>query len=141
MERENTELEELTGKVTGCAMAVHRELGSGFLEPVYHQALSLELTTQRISHSLEEPLKVLYKETIVGKFSADILVENRLPLKLKAVTQIISKHEVQLVNYLTATGIDTGLLFNFGAESLQFKKKYRIYRQSLSGKTNPAKSC
>lgn len=122
-------------------MAVHRELGSGFLESVYHQALSLELTTKGIQHALEEPLEVRYRSSIVGRFSADILVENCLILELKSVSRLIDKHEVQLVNYLTATGIDTGLLINFGAESLQFKKKFRIYNGSGSAKANPAKSC
>ena len=141
MENKLTAIEDLTGQVIGCAMAVHRELGSGFLESVYHQAFSLELSSKSISHTLEEPLVVKYRNTVVGQFFADILIENRLILELKSVSRLIDKHEVQLVNYLTATGIDTGLLFNFGAESLQFKKSFESIKVRVQQKANPAKSC
>lgn len=119
---------DLAGRVIGCAMAVHRELGAGFCESVYHKALIHELNLKNISHETEKKIKVRYKKAIVGDFSADLFVENQLIVELKACQSISSAHEVQLVNYLTATGTDEGLLLNFGASSLEFKKKYRVYR-------------
>ncbi|GHC62996.1 GxxExxY protein [Roseibacillus persicicus] len=131
-------MEQLTGKVIGCAMAVHRELGPGFLESVYQKALSIELNHQRVPHAVEAPLAVHYRSQLVGEFKADILVQECLILELKAVTKLIDKHEVQTVNYLTATGINVGLLFNFGSQRLEFKKKFRIYRPTNSTESNPA---
>ena len=141
MSKEPSEMEQLTGEVIGCAMKVHRELGPGFLESVYSKALAIELATQRIPNIVEAPLKVHYRDIIVGEFKADILIKDSLILELKAVSKLVDKHEVQLVNYLTATGIDIGLLLNFGATSLQFKKKFRIYQNPDSDRSNPVKSC
>lgn len=123
----------LTGRIIGCAMTVHRILGSGFNESVYHNALCLELTDAGISYSSRKKLQVLYKQRPVGEFEADLVVEDCLNLELKAVQNLLPVHEAQLVNYLTSTGIDHGLLFNFGGESLQFKKKFRTFRP----KTDP----
>ena len=80
---------------------------------------------------MEKPINVYYDGVMVGEFKADIIVENLLILELKAVNSLHIAHEVQLVNYLTATGINDGLLINFGSEQLQFKRKYRIYRKSF----------
>lgn len=124
--------DELTGLVIGCAMRVHRELGPGFLESVYQNALCVELTHEGIAHSTEEPIAVYYRKTKVGDFCADVLVEKRLILELKSVEKTNSVHEVQLVNYLNATGIDIGLLINFGATSLDFKRKYRKPSPAIS---------
>jgi GxxExxY protein len=121
-------MERLTGAVIGCAMTVHRELGPGFLESVYENALSHELTSKKISHQNQVPIGVYYRNQKVGEFIADILVRDCLILELKAIRQLSPQHEVQLVNYLTATRIETGLLFNFGTPSLQFKKKFLTYR-------------
>lgn len=130
-------MEILTGDVIGCSMAVHRELGPGFLESVYQNALSYELEKKGINHSREKNLEVRYQNHVVGSFVADLLVEDCLILELKAVNNLITKHEVQLVNYLTATNIEIGLLLNFGTNSLQFKKKFRNY----APKNNPVQSC
>lgn len=97
--------DELTELVIGCAMRVHRELSPGFLESVYQNALCVELTHEGITHSTEEPIAVYYRKTKVGDFCADVLVEKRLILELKSVEKINPTHEVQLVNYLNATGI------------------------------------
>ena len=117
--------DELSRRVIGHAMKVHRELGPGFLESVYRNALCVELSDGEILHSIEEPIAVYYRSTKVGSFLADVLVEKRLILELKAVERLGAAHEVQLVNYLNATGINIGLLINFGAKSLEFKRKYR----------------
>ncbi|CAN5669087.1 GxxExxY protein [soil metagenome] len=124
--------DELTGLVIGCAMRVHRELGPGFLESVYQNALCVELTQEGIAHSTEESISVYYRKTKVGNFCADVLVEKRLILELKSVEKINPVHETQLVNYLNATGIDIGLLINFGAASLDFRRKYRKSRPAIS---------
>ena len=122
-------IDELCYGVIGAAMAVHRHFGPGYLEEVYKNALMVELNALGIQAEKEIPIAVNYKGVRVGDYRADIIVENRLILELKAVTVINSSHEAQLVNYLNATGIDDGLLINFGAASLHHKHKYRVYRQ------------
>ena len=122
------ELNDLTGKIIGAAMKVHRTLGPGFLESVYHQALAHELRTQGVPFESEVKLTVRYDGVIVGDFTADMVVDGRVVVELKAVSALTQAHEVQTVNCLTATGIEVGLLLNFGAASLEFKKKFRTHR-------------
>lgn len=117
---------DLVGQVIGCAMRVHAGLGPGFLEAVYKNALSVELKKAAISHIPEAPIKVTYSGVEVGNYYADVFVEGQLIVELKAVSKLATAHEVQIVNYLTATGIDTGLILNFGGPSLEFKRKSRI---------------
>jgi GxxExxY protein len=132
--------EALTQKIIGCAMTVHRTLGPGFLESVYQKALAHELHRAGLKTVCEWPIEVRYDGVNVGDFSADMLVEDRILIENKAVQNLCTAHEVQLVHYLTATDIETGLLFNFGAASLQFKRKSRTYRPPKSP-TNPVESC
>ena len=113
---------ELTGKIIECAYRVHNTLGFGFLETVYQNALLIELTKSGLNVEKEKPIKVLYENQIVGDYIADIIVEEAVILELKAVKELHAVHEVQLVNYLKATGIEVGLLINFG-ESVQIKRK------------------
>lgn len=133
-------MEELTHRVIGMTMEIHRELGPGFVESIYHRALELELAAAELDFESEVPITVFYKGKLVGKFEADIVikVDNRLLVELKATEQITKAHEVQTVNYLTATHIDDGLILNFGAPSLQFRHKYRIPRpRQLKTPTEP----
>ena len=116
---------DLTGKVIGAAMEVHRCLGPGFVESVYENALAIELESLKFTAERQKPIEVKYKEQCVGNFVADLVINQTLIVELKAVQTILPIHEVQLVNYLTATGLDEGVLLNFGSESLQFKKKFR----------------
>jgi GxxExxY protein len=116
----------LTERVIGEAMHVHRVLGNGFLESVYRNALVLRLQKAGIGALVEHPLSVRFEGAIVGEFFADILVEDRLILELKSVSALATAHEVQLVNYLAATCIEVGLLLNFGAKSLEVKRKNRV---------------
>ena len=131
-------IDEICYKIIGAAMAVHRHFGPGYLEEVYKNALMVELEAAGLRAEKEVPIAVTYKGVQVGDYRADIVVENRLILELKAVVALNAAHEAQLVNYLTATGIDDGLLINFGAASLQHKHKYRVYcQQQLLNPVNP----
>jgi GxxExxY protein len=121
---------DLAGQVVGCAMKVHSALGPGFLESVYQNALAHELRKAGFTLELEVRLQVRYDGIVVGAFDADMLVNNALLIENKAVQALAAVHEVQLVNYLTATGINEGLVLNFGTARLEFKKKFRIYRPS-----------
>ena len=123
---------DLAGKVIGLAMKVHRTLGFGFLETVYQKALQIELLRASFKADLEQPIQVLYEGVVVGDFLADIVVNDVLIIEIKAISSLSPAHEVQLVNYLTATNKDEGLLLNFGRESLEFKKKFRIYKEAPS---------
>ena len=129
----DVEHEELTQKIIGCAMKVHSTLGPGFLESVYQKAMAHELRKAGLKCECEKPIAVYYDGINVGDFSADMLVEDLVLIENKAVQALIAAHEVQLVNYLTATGIDIGLLLNFGTARLEFKRKYRIYKPKQTG--------
>ena len=124
---------ELSEKIIGCAMKVHRVLGNGYVESVYGNALGLELDRVRICAAREVPLRVQYAGVDVGCFTADLVVEGVLIVELKAVKLLLPVHEAQMVNYLTATGLDSGLLINFGRERLEFRRKFRTYRSRREG--------
>ncbi len=113
----------LTQRVIGEVMYVHRVLGPGFLESVYQNALLIRLKKVGLRAESSSPLPVYFEDEVVGTFQTDIVVEGRVLLELKAVTALVSAHEVQLVNYLTATKIPVGLLLNFGAKSLEVKRR------------------
>jgi len=117
---------DLCGKVIGLAMKVHSAVGPGFLESVYQNALPWELEKSGFKAETERPISVHYDGQLVGTFTADLLVNDSLIVELKAIQSLAKTHEVQLVNYLVATGLDEGLLVNFGAERLEFKKKFRL---------------
>jgi GxxExxY protein len=118
----------ITEKIIGCAFTVHRKLGFGFLEKVYENAMVLELGKCGLSVQQQVPITVRYDNQPVGEYIADLLVENKIICELKANIASASEHEVQLVNYLVATGIDIGLLLNFG-KSVTVKRKYREYTE------------
>ncbi|HNS51671.1 MAG TPA: GxxExxY protein [Anaerolineae bacterium] len=122
------EEESLTKTIIGCAMKVHTTLGPGYLESVYEKALAHELRKVGLVVERQKPIQVVYDGVVVGDFVADMLVEDRVILEIKAIQAVAPAHEVQLVNYLTTTGIEIGLLLNFGAASLQLKRKHRTYR-------------
>ena len=122
-------VEELIKKIISCAYEVRLRLMPGFLESVYKKALLIELRSHGICAEEEFPLKVYYKEALVGEFRADIVVENLVIIELKAVQQLHVSHEAQLVNYLSVTHMDTGLLINFGGSKLEIKRKYREYKK------------
>ena len=114
--------EELTEKVIGAAYEVHNTLGFGFLEKVYENALAVELRRSGLRVEQQKPVPVRYKGELVGDYVADMVVEGKAIVEAKAVSAIEPAHEVQLVNYLKATGIEVGLLVNFGRK-VEVKRK------------------
>jgi GxxExxY protein len=108
--------------VIGRAYAVGNELGPGFLEAVYENALCFELKQQGIEVERQVPLDVCYKGEMVGKYFADILVENRLLLELKSVSRLAPEHKAQVINYLKATDLNVGLLINFGKPKTEIQR-------------------
>ncbi|MEJ2430619.1 MAG: GxxExxY protein [Deltaproteobacteria bacterium] len=112
----------LTGKIIDCAYKVHRELGFGFLESVCQNALMIELLKSGLQAEREKKILVSYESQDIGDFIADIVVEEKVILELKSVKQIHPVHETQLVNYLKATGMEVGLVINFG-ERVEIKRR------------------
>ena len=121
------DINKLVKEVIDCAYKVRVELAPGYLESVYKNAMLVELKLRGLKYETEKLIKVNYKGFVVGDFKADIVVENRLIIELKAVQNLSTPHSIQLVNYLTATGIDDGLLINFGSDKIEIKRKYRVY--------------
>ena len=126
------EHEQLTARIIGCAMLVQRTLGAGFLESVYQNALAHELRAMGLLVEREKRIQVRYRNVAVGDFCADMVIDSRVLSETKAVRSLTPAHEVQLVNYLAATGIEVGLLLNFGSERLEVRRKTRTYRAKTS---------
>ena len=114
--------DDTTQKIIGAAYEVHALLGQGFMEKVYENAMALELRKAGLTVQQQQPVTVRYKGEVVGEYLADLVVEGIVIVELKAVTELEKVHEVQLVNYLRATGLEVGLLINFG-KSVTVKRK------------------
>ncbi len=117
--------EKITKNVIGCAFEVIKELGAGFLESVYEKALLLLLRQKGLSAISQYPIKVMFRGECVGDFYADVLVEEKVIVELKAVKVIAPEHQAQIINYLNATGFEVGLLINFGNPKLEYKRYTR----------------
>ena len=115
--------DQLTSKIIAAVYRVFNELGWGFLEKVYENALCIELEYGGLQVRQQVPLTVVYRKKQVGSFFADLLVEEKVILELKAQRELAKQDEMQLVNYLKATGFQTGLLINF-SNSVTIKRKY-----------------
>ena len=115
--------QDLTAKIIESAYKVHNKLGFGFLESVYQNALLIELEKAGLKAKKEAPVKVFYEERIVGDYIADIIVEDKVILELKSIKDLHPAHEAQLTNYLKATGVEVGLLINFGSDRVDVKRK------------------
>ena len=124
--------DELTGETIGAGMKVHSKLGFGFVESVYENSLAHELRKAGFKVEQQVAIKVYYDGIVVGDFKADLVINDGVILELKAVERANAIHEVQLVNYLNGIGKDIGLLLNFGARSLEFKRKYRRPKEDSS---------
>ena len=119
------EHKELTEKIIGCAYRVYNRMGFGFLESVYEKCILIELRKAGLDAEPQKPVRVRYDGEVVGDFVVDILVNDAVILELKSVRKLIEVHEVQLVNYLVATGKPIGLLINFGETRVEVKRKVK----------------
>ena len=116
-------LKEESYKIIGACMEVHKDLGAGFLESVYQEAMEIELQKQNIPYEREKLLNVFYKgQKLKKRYSADFVCYNKIVVELKALGDIRTDHEAQLLNYLKTSGLKLGLLINFGTRSLQYKR-------------------
>ena len=115
-------IDDITYRIRGAVFEVNKVLGYGFLEKVYEKALMIELSSRGLSVENQVPLKVSYKEQIVGEYFTDLLVEGRVIIEIKAVTNLLKEHQAQLLNYLKATGIQIGLLVNFTRNEAEIKR-------------------
>ncbi len=113
---------EMTGKIIGCSMEVHKLLGNGFQEVIYQRALEKEMALQGLSFAREFEMPIYYKEEQIGTRRVDFLVEEVVSVELKALAKLEDVHLAQALNYLEAYNLQIGLLINFGAKSLEFKR-------------------
>ena len=129
MIKEEYKYSELTGRIIGCAMEVHRKLGNGFQEVIYQRALQIELQLADIHFQRDYEMPIFYREQHIGTRRVDFLVEEVISVELKAITKLEDVHFAQAINYLEAYNLEIGLLINFGETSLTFKrlanKKYK----------------
>jgi len=122
-------LSDLTGKIIKCAIEVHKHLGNGFQELIYHRALAIEFRNQQVDFESEFVMPLFYKGERIGTRRVDFFVERKVMVEIKAVIQLEDVHLAQAINYLEAYKTEVGLLINFGSRSLDFKrlmnKKYQ----------------
>ena len=121
---ENLDINELTHKIIGCAMKVHSYLGNGFQEVIYQRALAIEFRMAGINFEREKEMSILYYDELIGTRRVDFFVDERVMVELKAPEKIEEVHKTQAINYLEAYHIADGLLINFGALSLEFKRVF-----------------
>ena len=119
------ELNKISETIIGCAYAVGNTLGNGFLEKVYENALVLEINGKQLDVKQQYPIKVFYKNKVVGEYIADLLIENRILIELKTVKGIDEIHLAQCLNYLKATNLPLCLLINFGKPRVEVKRVFQ----------------
>jgi len=124
--------EELTRKIIGCAMEVHTRLGNGFQEVIYQRALDIEMRLTGLEFSREMEMPIVYREAPVGTRRVDFFVDGKIMVELKALTKLEAVHFAQAINYLEAYQMEVGLLLNFGAQSLEFKRIHNKRFRTLS---------
>ena len=128
------EINELTHKIIGCAMQVHRTLGNGFQEVIYQRALAIEFSFQGLQFVREQEMDIYYREHHIGTRRVDFFVEDAVMVEIKAVKQLEDAHKAQAINYLEAYNLANGLLINFGTLSLEFR---RVYNKKLVNPNDP----
>lgn len=131
---------ELTGKIIGAAMEVHKYMGNGFQEVVYQRALSIEMNMQGLAHVREQEMQLTYKGYPIGQRRVDFFVEEQIMVEIKAIKELEDVHLAQAINYLEAYGLEIGLLINFGNTSLQFKRVMKPKSRNQSPSENQSKS-
>lgn len=120
--KEQYKYSDLTGKIIGCSMEVHKILGNGFQEVIYQRALEKEMILQGLSFSREHEMPIFYKEEKIGTRRVDFLVEAVISVEIKAVTKLEDVHLAQAINYLEAYNLEIGMLINFGNKSLEYRR-------------------
>ena len=139
MINEQYKYSELTSRIIGCAMTVHKVLGNGFQEVIYQRALEIEMRLSGISFSREYNMPIYYRQEQIGTRRVDFLVEGVISVELKALIKLEDVHFAQAINYLEAYNLEIGLLLNFGARSLEYKrltnKKYKSHESDQSNKS------
>jgi GxxExxY protein len=120
----------ITDQILRSFYTVYNKLGFGFLEKVYENALFIELMSRNLFCEKQKPIKVFYKEKMVGEYFADILIENKVIVELKAAECLVPEHELQLINYLKATNLEIGLLLNFGRKPQFIRKAFSNHRKN-----------
>ena len=123
--------EDLTGKILEACFEVSNELGAGFLESVYHKALIIALCQKGLHIRSQAPISVMFREQNVGEFYADLLVEEKVIVELKAVSALAKEHVAQVINYLYASGMEVGLLVNFGTSKIEYRRLERRDRNRV----------
>lgn len=137
MIKEEYKYSEITSRIIGCAMTVHSELGNGFQEVIYQRALEIEMSLQGLAFTREQEMPVYYKDIHIGTRRVDSLVEGVVCVELKAIIELQDVHLAQAINYLEAYDLEVGLLINFGAKSLQFKRlTNKSFKQKKQGNPN-----
>ena len=132
MIKEQYKYSALTGKIIGCSMEVHKILGNGFQEVIYQRALEKEMALQGIIFNREFEMPIFYKDEQIGSRRVDFLIEGIISVEIKSVTKLEDVHLAQAINYLEAYDLEIGLLINFGAKSLEFKRIINSkYKQSV----------
>lgn len=126
--------QDLTQKIIGCAMKVHSTLGNAFQEVIYQRALAIELADAGLEFSREHEMEIFYKDKQIGTRRVDFFVEGKVMIEIKALIKLEDVHLAQAINYLEAYGLEIGLLINFGAKSLEFKRVHnnKIIMQSFN---------
>ena len=127
----NANSKKASERVIGCAFAVSNGLGAGFLERVYESALAVEMLDQGLEFEQQSPLKVYYRDTLVGRYVADFVVEDKLIVEIKALSQLTRQHDAQIMNYLKATGMTVGLLLNFGTPKMGIKRLVNAHQDHV----------
>lgn len=122
MQNKNYKYSDITGKVIGCALEIHKTLGSGFQEVIYQRCLEIEFNKAGLSYKREKEMNVYYEGVLVGNRRVDFLVEGKVLVELKAITQMEDVNKAQVINYLEAYNLEVALLINFGSKSLEVKR-------------------
>jgi GxxExxY protein len=126
---------DITEKIIGCAMKVHQKMKNGYNEIIYQRCLSIEFTRIGLKFLEEVEMPIYYDEFLVGKRKVDFLIENKIVVEIKAVSELTDAHLSQAINYLEIHKMETGLIINFGYKSLQFRRL--INQQKLYNPDNP----
>ena len=129
---------DLTGKILGAAMEVHKELGCGFLEALYQEAFEHELKLMKVKFVRQKPHRVAYKDIVLRHpYIPDVIVEEKVVVDLKAIREIGAIEEAQMINYLKITNLEVGLIINFGCRSLEWKRLVLSETPTIDFKNNP----